>query len=377
MSVRKPKKGKSFEVDFYQNGKRIRKAGFKTKSEAIVYERKVLSLRDSGVHLNVTEGKTLIKDLYEMWIELKKRVNKPKTIENCEVAWSAWIEPTFGNLQVRNVNMALVRHWASNIKLKSGELASRETCNRAFNVLSQILELAVESNAIISNPARNLTLKKQNFLPKRVKKEVKAFTVEQIFRILDKLNDYKVFVLIQVLTSIRSGEACALRIRDLDFENGIISINKSVSIVRGKLVEGTPKNNTARTVQMPDFIKDELLIIKSLKSKNDLIFTTPNGHQINMHNFRKRVWNPLMEELGFEGYTPHTLRKSATSLAISLGANILAVSELAGHSDFVVTVRNYGHLYKEDSEAVTTKLDREFRKHQLQRNTSEITELSS
>ena len=188
MSVRKPKKGKSFEVDFYQNGKRIRKAGFKTKSEAIVYERKVLSLRDSGVHLNVTEGKTLIKDLYEMWIELKKRVNKPKTIENCEVAWSAWIEPTFGNLQVRNVNMALVRHWASNIKLKSGELASRETCNRAFNVLSQILELAVESNAIISNPARNLTLKKQNFLPKRVKKEVKAFTVEQIFRILDKLS---------------------------------------------------------------------------------------------------------------------------------------------------------------------------------------------
>jgi len=372
MSVRKPKKGKTYEVDFYQNGKRIRKAGFNTKSEALAYERKVLTLRDSGTSLNISGGKTLIKDLYSSWIEIKKNINKPKTIENCEVAWNAWIQPTFGNMQVRNVNMAFIRQWASNIRLKDGSLASRETINRAFNVLSQILELAVESNAIVSNPARNLTLKKQQFLPKKMKKETKAFTVEQIFEALERMPDYKLFILTLTLTGIRGGEACALRVRDLDFENNLISINKSVSIVRGKLVEGSPKNNKARTVPLPDFVKNDLLVHISTKNKNDLLFTTPLGSQINMDNFRKRVWNPVMEEMNLHGFAPHTLRKTATSLAISLGANILSVSELAGHSDYVVTVRNYAHLYKKDSDDVMDLLNREFRKQELKVKSKKI-----
>jgi integrase len=53
------------------------------------------------------------------------------------------------------------------------------------------------------------------------------------------------------------------------------------------------------------------------KAPADLLFSSPNGEPIRLANWRRRVWDPAAASVGLEGLTPHDLRHTAASLAIS------------------------------------------------------------
>ena len=55
--------------------------------------------------------------------------------------------------------------------------------------------------------------------------------------------------------------------------------------------------------------------------------------------------------------TPHDLRHTCASLAVSSGANVLAVSRMLGHKDPSVTLRIYADLFDSDLDAVAVNLD--------------------
>lgn len=55
--------------------------------------------------------------------------------------------------------------------------------------------------------------------------------------------------------------------------------------------------------------------------------------------------------------TPHDLRHTCASLAVSSGANVLAVSQMLGHKDPSITLRVYADLFDSDLDAVAVNLD--------------------
>ena len=55
--------------------------------------------------------------------------------------------------------------------------------------------------------------------------------------------------------------------------------------------------------------------------------------------------------------TPHDPRHTCASLAVSSGANVLAVSRMLGHKDPSVTLRIYADLFDSDLDAVAVNLD--------------------
>jgi Phage integrase family len=55
--------------------------------------------------------------------------------------------------------------------------------------------------------------------------------------------------------------------------------------------------------------------------------------------------------------TPHDLRHTAASLAISAGANVKAVQTMLGHASAVLTLDTYADLFPDDLEQVSTALD--------------------
>ena len=55
--------------------------------------------------------------------------------------------------------------------------------------------------------------------------------------------------------------------------------------------------------------------------------------------------------------TPHDLRHTCASLAVSSGANVLAVSRMLGHKDPSITLRIYADLFDSDLDAVAVNLD--------------------
>ena len=55
--------------------------------------------------------------------------------------------------------------------------------------------------------------------------------------------------------------------------------------------------------------------------------------------------------------TPHELRHTAASLAISAGANVKAVQRMLGHASAEVTLNVYSDLFDDDLDDVAMRLD--------------------
>ena len=59
----------------------------------------------------------------------------------------------------------------------------------------------------------------------------------------------------------------------------------------------------------------------------------------------------------FPTITPHDLRHTAASLAVSAGANVKAVQRMLGHAKASMTLDVYADLFDEDLDGVADRLD--------------------
>ena len=55
--------------------------------------------------------------------------------------------------------------------------------------------------------------------------------------------------------------------------------------------------------------------------------------------------------------TPHDLRHTAASLAISAGANVKAVQRMLGHASAAMTLDTYADLFEDDLNDVSDRMD--------------------
>jgi integrase len=59
----------------------------------------------------------------------------------------------------------------------------------------------------------------------------------------------------------------------------------------------------------------------------------------------------------FPDFTPHDLRHTAASLAVSAGANVKAVQRMLGHAKASMTLDVYADLFDDDLDGVADRLD--------------------
>ena len=61
--------------------------------------------------------------------------------------------------------------------------------------------------------------------------------------------------------------------------------------------------------------------------------------------------------IGVDGLTPHELRHTCASLAISAGANVKALQRMLGHSSAKETLDTYSDLFDDDLDGVASALE--------------------
>ncbi len=76
-----------------------------------------------------------------------------------------------------------------------------------------------------------------------------------------------------------------------------------------------------------------------------------------LRNWRRQVFDPAARDAGLDGITPHQLRHTAASLAVSAGANVKAVQRLLGHKSAAMTLDVYSGLFDDDLDAVGKRMD--------------------
>ena len=97
-------------------------------------------------------------------------------------------------------------------------------------------------------------------------------------------------------------------------------------------------------------------------NRQQSLFSNNKGKPLSGQNFVRDYLEPAILASGIERITPKDLRDTAASIAISSGANVLAVSNMLGHSDPSVTLRIYAHLFNDDQEILANAIGEKFDK---------------
>jgi integrase len=162
-------------------------------------------------------------------------------------------------------------------------------------------------------------------------------------------------------TGLRWGEATALKVRSIDPERRRVHIREAVAEVNYKHVLGGAKSHERRVVAYPDFFAAELAAACSGKSPEDRLWSADDGIFLRAGRahqgwFAGAVKRGEKADATFRRVTPHGLRHTAASLAISAGANVRVVQRMLGHKSAKVTLDTYAALFPDDLDNVTDAL---------------------
>jgi integrase len=121
-------------------------------------------------------------------------------------------------------------------------------------------------------------------------------------------------------------------------------------------VVGSPKDDEPREVPVPKLVMEELKRQLRGRGPDGLVF----GDGVNYLPRPKSNggwFAGAVKRAKIQRITPHDLRHTAASLAISAGANVLAVSRMLGHENPQVTLKTYAELFDDDLDKVSSALD--------------------
>jgi integrase len=245
-----------------------------------------------------------------------------------------------------------VQAWVSTMTLESGAT----TVIRNYGVLASILDTAVKDRRLNSNPARGIKL------PRKPKRKHRYLNHAQVQLLADCTDQHPTLILVLAYTGIRWGEATAGRLHSLETLRRRLSVDENAVEIGAKIIVGTPKTHEVRSVPYPQFLSEPLAKLCEGKKRGQLVFGEGDTwvRRPNSQNgwFARAVRAAQAIDPDFPTMTPHDLRHTAASLAVSAGANVKAVQKMLGHASAAMTLDTYADLFDDDLDAVGVALDK-------------------
>jgi integrase len=264
--------------------------------------------------------------------------------------WRTVVKPRWGKVRLDRITYGEVVNWVAELNARG---LSPSRVSQAPLSLKQILDLAVLDGRLARNVAKPVKP------PRPRKAQPRFLTHDQVEALAEECgahgDQYRLFVLVAAYCGLRWGEMRALRFRHLDLMRARIDVVEAVP-ERSTQVD-TPKSHKARTVPIPRFLVDDPVTVRAGRSPGDLVFTNSSGGMLDNTNFRRNVFSPAVRVLGLEPFTPHDLRHTTASLAVSAGANVKAIQRLLGHASAAMTLDVYASLFADDLDDVARRLD--------------------
>jgi integrase len=337
------------------------KRGFARKRDAEVFAASVEVSKLRGEYVAPSAARVTVGELGPAWLDGQRGHLKPSGYAVMETAWRTRVEPRWGTVALGDIRPTAVKQWISELSRGTSDVKplGGAAVKRMHYVLSQILADAVSDNRIAKNPAAIKRGSKAGIkLPPTTRKRHVYLTHEQVGGLADAAGRYEGLVLLLVYTGLRWGEVCGLRVHDLDMLRKRASVVENAVQSGTRIHVGTPKAHKQRDVPLPEFLLTYLARQCEGKGREDLLFPGDDGKHLRRPHPTSGWFAKAVETSGVPRVTPHDLRHSAASLAVSAGANVKAVQKMLGHASAAMTLDTYADLFDDDLEAVATALDR-------------------
>lgn len=322
------------------------KRGFRTRRAAEDFAATVEVSKLRGEYIDPGKARASIGVLGAEWLTRQTHL-KPSALRPVESDWRVHVEPRWGPVAVCDVVFTEVQAWVSELSGRRGPT----TVIRAYGVLAAVLDDAVRDRRVLTNPARGVDL------PRKVRREHVYLTHEQVHALAAAAGERAPMVLLLAYCGLRWGEAAALRVRDVNVLRRRLSVVQNAVEVGSKVIVGTPKSHKRRTVPVPAFLLEDVARQCEGKGPDDLLFPSPTGGYLRPPRGEGGWFDGAVRRSGVPRLTPHGLRHTAASLAVSAGANVKAVQKMLGHASAAMTLDVYSDLFDDDLEAVAVALD--------------------
>ncbi|PMB84072.1 site-specific integrase [Dolosicoccus paucivorans] len=339
-------------------GKQIQKyrSGFKTKKEAREeYSRLLLTKSDA---LEEKQDDILfqhfIEDIFLPWYKTQV---KGRTYDN-RLPTVRKHFTFFNNLITTEITPIHVQKWQLALSKKKYRSSYIRNVQGLF---SMAMDRAVVLGLAENNPSKIVGN------VKKTKTKIDFWTKEEFEKVISlfyKEDYYQHFLFISLwflfMTGMRIGEATAIQWEDIDFDKGLLSIDKTLyykNLDNYSFVE--PK--TKASVRHIALDEDTLTLLREWKDVQQSVVQTNfvmsyNGVPTQKHTLANAITR-FSQKAGVHRIRLHALRHSHASLLISMGENPLIIKDRLGHEDIETTLGTYGHLYPNSNFEVAHKLE--------------------
>ncbi|WP_019204567.1 tyrosine recombinase XerC [Tsukamurella sp. 1534] len=320
-------------------------------------------------HVDEISRDTTLEDLARLWIERRVAENElsPGTIDGYRDLIRVHIVPGVGGIRIGEVTVGKLDRF---IRAVPGATSSQH-CRV---VLSGMLKLAAQHDAIDFNPVRDTTLRHVD------RGEIRTLTDNELEQLRTRVDvwaggnrmgpkrgqDIANLTDIMLGASTRIGEALAIREDDIDLgtwgQQGVPvgeqrppTVTISGTIDRyAKRQPWTKTDAGWRTVVLPDFTAEAIVRQLALDLPQDedrLLFPGRHGGPRNTHNVRtqlRKAWRTVVLVDGvpdgpedmFDWVKTHTLRKTSATVIDDV-AGLQAAADQLGHASTDVTRKHY------------------------------------
>jgi integrase len=310
--------------------------------------------------------------------------------------------PAFGEMNLADIRMEQVQQFVT------GSSKSPKMVKNVVVTLMSMWSTAQAWKYVQHNPfERKANGRLILALPAAAPSETYHFTVEEALAIIDKAQGpWRTFFRILAETGMRPGECAGLRVDDVG--EGVLTVAQSVW---GQQVQTPKSKNAIRTFAISSSLAKEIEemvdegacysecgesgerdVLRGERSRSrggartpenrlsdgsrsELLFTTEAGKPLSMDNFRQRVLNPILVELGIDKKLErlgvfrcgnYAFRHMNATLMDTLNTPMKTRQKRLGHAQIETTLKHYTHAVDSDDRAVADAIGALFRPKEMQ-----------
>ncbi len=299
--------------------------------------------KKSGLEGQTQPENLMFSELAAGWLGEVRQTRKASTYVKYSMVYRVHLEPVLREVKASGIQDALDALGREKIFDHLSESIRKSICC----VLNQIVKFASRQHQItmLTIPVWD----KLVFPEKKGNKPVEVLSWKEQAGLLpilfQKMDKTKMAVLLCLHTGLRLGELCALKWKDIDFGNRMVSVNQTVQRLYregGKtktvLLETEPKSEySRREIPLPVII---LELFTKIRHEGNYVFgkDKPMEPRTLQNHFKR-----LLKKAGLKHKNFHALRHTFATNCIESGADIKSLSEILGHSDVQISLNRYVH----------------------------------
>lgn len=366
-----------YQARFTVNGKRYTIYDMELSALKIKYIEKRNEINNM---VFIDDNNMKLNEWFDKWMEVYK---KPKIKESSQDLyiryWKKYIRYNIGMIPLKKIKRVQIVELYNKMLSRGIGIGSVKLTNR---ILNACLKQALHNDYIYKIPTSDILKELAWEQPK--KKD--AVSVSQQKRFLNYINrdpSYNIhypFFVVGFGTGLRISELCALLWDDIDFDNGIIHVNKILTYSKYAWEENhsykvsVPKTESSkRKIPMLPEVKEafelqrrfqEALHIKAVEvaGLKDFVFTNKKGKPHNdrrINHLIKQIVDSYNKTERYEAakecrnpeelqpFSTHIMRHTFASRCFESGIRPMTVQKLLGHSSVSTTENIYIHCSDE------------------------------